>query len=372
MVKININGGLFLLAMLLPVGATAQEAENLIPNGNFEEFGTGTYKDIPVTWQIEQPLFPKCETSIVHGGSKALRMYLNGATFGPNYTNPIPVVSGNKYELSFWYYGNSNRNVIISLYWYKGTQYIQSETFNKFSDKIRAYTEWQEKKREIQVPEGINGVAISIKLLQEYGDKYIIFDDFSLKSIGAGDNTEVPQPKALKAVSYQREMELTWENVAAPGTTWEVETGGKTLSKITPPASGRPSFTVENLKPGTSYTFNVYTVDASGKKSKPASITETTPYLASKDDEERIPFLRTIPRNGFYNPQINGIRTYFTDLYEENASISYLWDGIPVVPVGNWLAFGASNGQKNHVLKVHIVEADGQTWDLEYRLTVIN
>lgn len=361
-----------LLAMLYPGGMMAQESDNLIPNGDFEQFGTGMHKDKPIGWQIDNGVFPECETRIVHGGSKALRTYLNGGSFRPNRADPIPVISGNKYRLSFWYYGKSNRNVVITLSWYKGDKYIQGETFDNIRDKVRAYELWSEKKQDIQVPEGIDGLGISVRLLPESGDSYIIFDDFTLKNIGAGTTVEIPQPKNLQAVTYQREMELNWENVAVEGMTWEIEIGGKTLAKVMKPTSGKPSFVIDNLQPNTSYTFSVYAVDASGKKSKPAVLTEKTQELAPKEDEDRIPFLRTIREDGYYNYRPTGVYTYFTDLYEEGAVISYWWDGSPVSPVGRWLAFKYTDDKTDHVLKILIKEADGRTWNLEYFLTFFN
>lgn len=362
----------FLLMVFYPIGMSAQESDNLIPNGDFEKFGTGISQDKPVNWFIDKAVFPECETRIVHSGSKALRTYLNGASFWANGSDPIPVISGNKYQLSFWYYGKSNRNVVVTLAWYKGSKYIQRDVFDNILDKVRAYEEWNEKKREIQVPKGIDGVVISVKLLQESGDSYIIFDDFTLKSLGTGIVAEIPQPKNLQAVVHQREVELNWENVAVEGMTWEIEMGGKTLAKVVRPTLGKPSFVVDNLQPNTSYTFHVYAVDASGQKSKPAVLSEKTRMLAPREDEDRIPFLRTIKEDGYYNHRLSGIHTYFTDLYEEGAVISYWWDGVPVVPDGKWLAFDHSGNKSDYVLKVSVKEADGRTWDLEYFLTFFN
>lgn len=368
--KMKIIKHLLLIAFLLPCMAWAQSAENIIPNGSFETFDESR-KDIPLEWYINATtLFPRQETKAVKDGEKALRLYANGGSFQPNNGNAMPVKAGHKYKLSFWFWetGITRKNVIVTVYWCKEGKTISTKRFDSDKDKIVTDKEWLYNKRELQAPIGIDGVIISIKLEFDRTAGYMVFDDFRLTDEGIGQQEDVPQVSNLVIDRYQRELELSWNNIAVDGYKWEVECNAKTYT-VEQPKSSKPSLTVEGLEPYQKYIIKVVTVSPKGSKSDPIVQEVSTSSIASPNDVDRIPFLRKLPNDGFYKRAANSVPTYFTDLYTKGAKIIYLWDGKPIEPKGSLLTFGEEGQSPDHVLQIDITEEGGRQWLLEYYLS---
>lgn len=363
---------LLLLAFLLPCMAWAQSSENLIPNGSFESFDRGSRKDIPLQWYINATtLFPRQETQTVKDGQKALRLHANGGSFQANNGDAITVKAGHKYKLSFWFWETkfTRRNVIVTVYWCKNGKTVTTKRFDSYLDKIVTDEQWLYNERDLQVPIGIDGAKISIMLENDQTPGgYMVFDDFKLTDEGMGQQEDVPQASDLIVDRFQRELELSWNNIAVDGYKWEVECNAKTYI-VAQPKAGRPSLIVEGLEPNRKYTVKVVTISANGGKSAPVVQEVSTSNIAAASDVDRIPFLRKLPDDGFYKRAANSVRTYFTDLYAEGAKIVYLWDGKPIEPQGSLLTFGEEGASPDHVLQVDITEKDGKHWSLEYYLT---
>lgn len=360
---------IFMLLLALPFTMQAQEKENLIPNGGFETFGTGMQSDVPLNWYIPQTtLFPRKEKNNKHQGDFALKLYANGGSFQPNNGDKIAVKSGHKYKLSFWYWMNLwNRHLIFSFYWYKGSQYVSKLVLEKPQDKINEFEKWTEKTHEIEIPEGVDAVTISIRLEREStSGAYLLLDDFRLTDEGGSSQSNVIAPSNLRINAFQRELECKWDNVAVEGYTWKVACNNQTWTTQT------PSFTISGLTPATNYEVSVTAIDKDKNASTPIVMQKKTAKIMGKEDELRIPFLRSMPKDGYYKRKDNKMPLYFTDLYSQGATIDYMLDDQPIEPQNGWITFDKGDGDGEHVLKVTIKEADGKEWILEYNLSRID
>ena len=359
---------IFMLLLALPFTMQAQEKENLIPNGGFETFGTGMRSDIPDYWTVPNTLAPRKETKNIHEGQYALKLYANGGRFQPNYGNKINVIAGHKYKLSFWYWKNlENRHLIFTFYWYKDGKYISKTELDKPLDKINEFEKWTEKVHEIEVPEGVNAVTMTIYLERESTPRaYLLLDDFRLTDEGGSSQSNVIAPSNLRISPFQRELECKWDNVAVEGYTWKVACNNKTWTTQT------PSFIISGLTPATNYEVSVTAIDKDKNASTPVVIRQKTASIMDQHDELRIPFLRSMPKDGYYKRKDNKVPLYFTDLYSQGATINYMLDDQPIEPQNGWITFDKGDGDGEHVLKVTIKEADGKEWILEYNLSRID
>lgn len=201
------------------------------------------------------------------------------------------------------------------------------------------------------------------------GEVYL--DDISLIKSESGSTTPEIQkpekPQQVKAVTFQREITVSWQKSKTEGITYEVKNGEREFTKIT-----GTSFTLEKLEPGKSYTIEVCAVK-DGVKSEYVSKSAITYKLEkAADSEDRIPYLRTLEPAGSCKGRF--LKLYYNDLANPNANISYKLDGKTVEPINNTLEFPAFDGNyKRFQLEIHIDEGNGREWEILYNeLTVQN
>ncbi|MGI9527310.1 MAG: carbohydrate binding domain-containing protein [Weeksellaceae bacterium] len=351
---------LLLIIIVFPFSMLAQQ--NLIPNGGFEDYAG----DRPLNWTFSRFLnFEKSRDS--HEGNYAAKFYPNGGSIysvTQNYNyNAITVKPNSAYKFSFWYkgevldsYGASQKNILVSITWYKDNKRIKRDYFD--GQEVLLTNLWQQKELIATVPIGVNKAGISFIITQS-NSGHILLDDVSMifqKKLEA----VAPVPSNVNAVAHQREIELTWNNEADPDIVWEV-----VVNDGEPKISAINRFTIDDLKMKNNYRVKLRSKLGNEYSDYTNEINVTTNGLEyAVNDVERVPRLRTL---GLDANVSSPIFLYFIDLAKEKAKIDYYIDGNLVTPKGKTLTFPKKGKQK---LKVVIEESPSMKWELEYNITI--
>lgn len=355
-----------LAAMTTQLFAQQRNTSNLIQNPGFEEGANGHDH-----WKFIS-FFGEEDTQKPKTGQRALKVNIGGsATLTPKNSEGASmryaIDGADSFTFSYWYRGAMNKGEVFT-----AVEYYAAEGDTRYKHYLKvpgssissATEEWT--KQEFSIPtttpkgDAVSHIVIYMEFKVRFGGfATLYFDDFSLNRVYTKPAIVVNKPEGLKAAAYQREAELTWEGSIDPEVSWEVQADGKSYTTKT------PNYILTGLEPQREYNIKVVakkedvTSDAAELK-----VTTQSPYR-SKDEEERIPYLRTVTRSeGQVRKTIN---LFYNDLYNGNAKITYYFDGVEIKPTGYQLTFPATG---KHTLKVRIEESASEVWTLNYNLNI--
>lgn len=186
----------YILAAALTLTAiTANAQDNLILNGNFENWTTenpenfdkvvgGAAPDAP----IYNDLFTK-ETTISKSGNSVKQISkATGSTQYLEYGDLIPVVAGRKYKISYWYLDNDNK--ARTRLWSTWLNDANSSTgITQTEVQQAAYSEdnaqWIQKDVTVTAPAGATKLRYQVRTYHQdnIGGGYIYFDDLSFTDV---------------------------------------------------------------------------------------------------------------------------------------------------------------------------------------------
>lgn len=351
-----------ILSIKLSLMLSAQQ--NLIPNGGFETYRSNRFTG----WFLADAHYFERSTD-ARSGRNSLKVWANGTSFttvrANNQFNVAEVEAGAVYDFAYWYKGdtqntstgNREKNIIINVFWYKDDERVKTESFA--NDMVEpSPTIWQEKKLQLKAPLGVNKVGISFRI--QRGSGYVQIDDVSLIFKESGSVDTLPTPTKFTRTIYQREIELAWDKEADPDIQWEVVVNDNAPIKVT-----TNSYVIEGLEPNSNHRVKIRAVKGTLVSEYTQEYAITTPRLNyTKDDLDRVPYLRTI-NNDMRCPQI--LNLYYTDLADKNAKLTYWIDGTETAPRNGKLHFPKTGKQK---LKVVVEESETLKWDIDYEVDV--
>lgn len=187
---------IYILAAALTLTAiTAKAQDNLITNGDFENWTTenpvnfdevvgGTAPDSP----IYNDLFTKETTISRSGNSVKQQSKPTGSTQYLEYGDLIPVVAGRKYKISYWYLDNDNK--ARTRLWSTWLNDANSSTgLTQTEVQQAAYSEdnaqWMHKEVTVTAPAGAAKLRFQARTYHQdnIGGGYIYFDDLSFVDV---------------------------------------------------------------------------------------------------------------------------------------------------------------------------------------------
>lgn len=345
---------LLLLIILLPFALFAQ---NIIPNGGFEQYTNNR----PLNWTFSR--FLNYERTVdSHTGSYAAMFYANGGSINlvsANFQdyNILDVRSNSEYTFSYWYKGTgSRRNITVSITWYKDNERIKRDYYD--GEEVFLSQQWNKKELTVTAPVGVNKAGVSFSITEDNGAQIFIDDIemvFKQKLVDV-----VPVPSGINAVPFQREIELNWSREADSDIEWEV-----VVDDNAPQIATKNSFTIEDLELGKTYKVKLRAKNGNTYSDYSEEMNITTRNLEySVESLERIPRLRTL---GIDGDPTKTIKLYFTDLAKKDAEINYYVDGVKINPNGNTLTFPKLGRQK---LTLEIKESEDLQWEIDYNVNV--
>ncbi|KGN74318.1 hypothetical protein HQ47_04460 [Porphyromonas macacae] len=371
---------LVLGCLLIPKNLLAQEDKNLWYNPGFEIKGDYFGEETFHRWVLKGAPITKFnfETENPHGGKYCLKLFPTDKVFlslldkdedlGERYS----IKAGETLTLSYWHRGDLDvqaMEVFIKVYnetekfepilekKLPGSKVITSKEWAK---KVISITVNQEDLPENKRTEKISFIEIKFEVPFVFNSKKIIYvDDFSLIRGGEKPGTELEEPKTINTKAYEREIELSWDEVTDKDITWEVVANGNTYP------TNKPTYLLHTLEPSKEYTVKVCAVKGKDKSKYKEVKVRTSSIFKEDNDITRVPYLRTL--NAFDNaPQT--LNLFYSDLYNASAKFTYWIDGVKVTPEGYQLKFPKKGKQE---LKVRIEESTDKVWTLTYNLDVI-
>lgn len=337
--------------------------ENVVPYGGFEEFIQAGLSEKPKGWVVSRTLsgMKKEDRRPGGSGSYVLHVYTNGGSFSTSDANVpgnVPVEGGKAYRLTFWHKGNKkNIDIKVRFTWYKDEHYrgVSPEALAKTLDG------WAQEELYFRVPADTNKGELMFTIDWNDGGE-ISFDDVEMFLHEGAIPEPLGPPANIKAKTYQREIELTWDRPSDPKITWEVSVNGQIYKDIKTNA-----FIVDQRDPNRNYVVQIRSVLGEKRSDfSPKVYYKTKPFEKALDSPERTPYIRTIEADGRCQRRI---RPYFNDLGSRKAVITYAINGTPAELQEGYLTFP---GEGNHRLTVTIDEGNGNKFKLTYRLSILN
>lgn len=168
-------------------------------------------------------------------------------------------------------------------------------------------------------------------------------------------------PQALRAVAYQHEIELSWQdnNNDREGISWQVVVGEQVIN------TSSKSCIIEGLDANQTYDIKVYARDANERSEAGELSTKTQALAKDVNDLGRIPYLRTVSVQGKC-PQF--LPLYYNDLANANAQITYKLNGNAVQPIQSKIELNPNSVRET--LEINIDEGEGRVWRIIYYLHV--
>ncbi len=358
---------LSLLCLFAQANLYAQASENFIENPSFEELRSNNKK--VKNWIFPNDLAIKPTKSNPHEGLWCLSFYANSGSFSSVRFDPvkyentweyIPVKEGEEYRLTYWLRADkAQTNVYPSLTWVTSSG---NKSFSRLEANIASITtKWTMTTVDFTVPAGAERLGVSYRVHKEYNGGYIYIDDITLIKIGEGSGVvRYPAPTDLRTKSYQREIELSWNKGLVDGVSWEIRLNGSQIIQ-----SNKPSYCFTELNPSQEYKIELRCRKGNLVSDFTSPIfVRTKQFTAGRDELGRVPYIRTIDEYGMC-PQT--IDLYFINLYNVDAKIKYLFDGVEIKPNGKQLTFPKKG---KHHLRVDIEEDQEHSWLLDYKLTI--
>lgn len=369
--KMFLTLAVLLTALSGQLFAQQRNEGNLWKNPSFEDANGAK-----TGWHFSSSIWTQEDTSNPKDGSKAISMYVSfpgtiSSLSSDGSLAKYAIEGADAFNFSFWYRGKTrkpNLTTVVRYYTSEGQEaHVHEMDIPASAVHPTSTDEWMQK--EITIPTSIpSGTAVThlVVMLRLQSDTRdtgsIVIDHFSLNRVYTKPLIVVNKPEGLKANEYQREAELSWEGSIAPEVSWEVEFGGKKFETKT------PKYLLTGLEPKNEYPVKVIAKKGEVTSNEAAElIVRTQSTYRSKDDEERIPYLRTITRS---EGQVRkALDLFYNDLHNGSAKITYWLDGTEVKPTGHQLTF-PSEGK--HALRIRIEESPSEIWILNYTIQVNN
>ncbi len=331
-------------------------AQNLIENGGFEQtrFHLSTVKFNG--WEFT---YLNQVIGEAHSGKNSAKVYNSGAFRLSKYgrLNVIPIERKAEYTLTFWYKGESMKEVEPSVQWYDRNGKKISNSDNETSTRSYAPRNWKKQKYTFIAPSSAVKAGITFKFYGMNGS--VTIDDISFEKTGkALSNIQVPS--GFKTITHQREIDLLWNpETEENNVKWELVINGKSV------ILDKNYYNLTNLEPNTKYVIKLKTIignDSSDFTEDRTVWTKSITY--SESDPNRVPHLRTL---GTYGSCPKNIKLFYNDLYNPKAEIKYFIDEQYIDVKGDDFTFPKTGKQ---TLKVIIKEKEGYEWELEYNLNI--
>lgn len=372
-------------SLLYVVGAKAQEKENLIPNGKFE-----TYEKVllpvedpdedpdeyierlnPKAWIIQSKLSGELIVGKRDGGSGERVLKINAVKEGyfelleTSYSRrPIYFKPPKKYKLSFWAHpSKEGYSLEVTVKVFYSIPFKGKDKFEKKNISLKQG--WNKYEFEFDVPEYYPKGGLNVKVLSGDETGNILFDDFEMYDAEEVAPEPEPEPTptlstptGLRAITYQREMELSWDNVA--GVNWEVKLDDAVVDTV-----NTNKYILEKLEVNKAYKISVRQIKGREFSDYAVINSSTKSLVKSADNINRIPYLRTIREDGILIGL--NLQLYYDDLANKDAKITYYVDGAKVEPVKSVIKFPKAGVYK---FKVIIEESEKDKFELIYRLVV--
>ncbi|MDO4707547.1 MAG: fibronectin type III domain-containing protein [Porphyromonadaceae bacterium] len=367
MKKTILTLAVMLTSLSTQLFAQQRNTGNLIENPGFEDGANGQdgWSISPSIWALEAKDKPKA-------GIRSLR--LNAASSGyvtrkndDASIKQYAIEGADSFNFSYWYRGSLSKVELqtrVRYYTKAGDEVPKHEMVIPGSSISSPTNDWQLK--EIVIPTAVpNGAEVShIAVLLEFKGAWnargaIDIDELSLSRAYSKPLIEVNKPSKLEARAHERELELTWEGSIDPEISWEVEFSGKKV------ATKSPSYILTGLEPGREYLVKVVAKKEDVTSEAAELKTTTRTPNRSKDDEARIPYLRTLQRGD--GQARKTIDLFYNDLHNGAAKMTYWVDGTEVKPTGHQLTFPSVG---KHSLKIQIEESANEVWILNYNLQI--
>lgn len=337
--------------------------ENLIKNGDFEKIKSNGK---PENWYIDWSLYHNLDDNNPHNGQYSLKLYTNGGSikpYGEVYNKNIAVCSSCEYKLSYWYRGNVKRygtpvsTLLTTLYFFKDNQQVSKE--EKRDEMVTPTSEWKKKEIIFTVPDGVTSLNFFMYLA--YIDGGLVWiDDVELVLVKKVKNIELPKPTSVKVRTYQREALITWEKNNDASIKWEIIVDHKPAVVV-----ADNSYLVTGLNPESSHAIKIRTIKGEEKSEYVDLKFITNAMMESKNSSNRIPHLRTIPKDGQLKQRF--LELYYNDLANADAKITYSLDGVELKPVNNKITFPEN---KKYHLSIVVEESPELIWNLEYQIEI--
>lgn len=326
---------------------------NLIKNPGFEMEMNGSR--IP-HWLFYN-LYGERVSNEYHSGGHAASAYSTGGTISFDVGNGVgesmDVVPGTKFVFSYWLKGAEPAGILNffpTLWWRDSSGKATKQEFR--AKGMRLQTDWQMQTVEFTAPTNAAKLEVQIAVSLDGSGKRFFLDDVSLTAEAPKVNIATPTNVEAKQ-AHQREMELSWNSVA--GASYEIKVGEQIHTSTT------NSILLTNLTPGTSYDISVRALKDGSNSSWTTTKLQTAALTTQVDDENRIPYLRTIKGSGTCE---TSLQLFYNELHGTGATFTYTLNGQTVLPQGHILTVPAGKS----TLQVEVKEAPNRIWVLTYTL----
>ncbi|MBV7441108.1 carbohydrate binding domain-containing protein [Weeksellaceae bacterium TAE3-ERU29] len=264
--------GLFTLLVGL-FGLLTVNAQNLIPNGNFEE-GQGN-------WNLGRDVLFKQSGGRNDSKCVATKDYL-GAYNYPRLSQKFDIAleGGKTYVVSMWVSNKTDLSLLKGSFSIKTNEDESLYGYNTLVfEEVETDGNWKKVKIELAFPE-------SAAKMTQFGLTFSKMEDIWVDDIKMVKK-ENPAPKNFKVVDdklSQRGALLSWD--AKQGKVYKVMVNNKTYT-----VNAGNMLAVTDLSPNTEYTASIY---ADGTPDAKSSVTFKTKNYIKDNEEERVPFLANI------------------------------------------------------------------------------
>ena len=362
-------------------GATAQDKTNIVEYGDFSK--KKEYKSFPEGWSLPGSVYSdyKNNKSLCRPGSKDSFCLLfqpqNNVVLGSNLygnQNILKVEPGAEYEVTIWAKDHSedssgSNRFEVEFDWYAESEPNYEHVPIRRGVKVKSFSvslDWKSYTAQVKVPDGIHSAALKVRF-KSYGSM-IYMDDISMVKTKKGETGGVPKPSSIKINPSQHEIEMSWSAVSDKTVRWKYQLeGGKEVD-----LGIQTNLVLERLNAHTTYKISIWG-EKNGKQSqKEVKQITTAPFKYAENDPQRVPYLRSVNAAGTCWKHL---KTYFNELYDLNATITYKQNGKIIVPDENgvlnleWKPTVSEFLDKT-TLEVTIDEGNDKKWTLTYYLSV--
>ena len=372
---------LVILVMSLNEAAMAQDKTNIVEYGYFSK--KKDYKNFPEGWNLPGSVYsdyknnkslcrPGCQDSYCllfqPQNNIVLESNLNGNT------NILKVEPGAEYKIAIWAKDHSNDSSGSNRFDVEFDWYAESEPNYDYKpisrgNKVKSFTvslDWESYTANVKVPDGIHSATLKLRF-KSYGSM-IYIDDISMVKIKNGETGGVPKPSGVKVNPSQHEVEMSWSAISDKAVHWKYQLeGGKEVD-----LGIQTNLVLEKLNANTTYKISIWGEKDGKQSQKEVKQITTAPFKYAEHDPLRIPYLRSINAAGTCWKHL---KTYFNELYDLNATITYKQNGKIIVPDENGILNlewkpTVSEFLDKTTLEVTIDEGNDKKWTLTYYLSV--
>ena len=381
MKNINMKYKLVCLILAMYSASVWAQEKDIVEYGSFYQLKTGS-SDKPEGWYISSNYYGVKEgDNWMRPGStdnRSLRLQPDKKYIvQTNYQgkqNILMVQPGAEYQLSIWakdtYEDTSGPNkMLFEIGWFaedNANNVYQEVHAEEVGSIMQLSTDWKCYKHTVKVPAYANSASLKIKFLT-YGSM-ILLDDVSMVKTKDAEVVEVHPPFGVQHRAFQHEVEVDWLPAEDKDVEWQAQVNGGDILSL----GKQNSLALKRLKPGEKQNISIWGVKNGKQSAKVLVETSTKPFRYAQDDPMRIPYLSTIRDDGSC---WRYLKTYFNELHNMDAAITYRQNGKLIEPDGNGVLLlhwepSVSEYYDRTELEVTIDEGNGAKWTLTYQLTV--